>query len=126
MADRKRVEVTAGQAFEGLFEWFKAHPWMAKIDPKTADMSQEIAARQALLLLRSDDVEVFRQLPLGVQGLAAYLLLDFMARLSGPWAGRTWIIEEAKDPQVPDLVRACWLVIEQEIHRANPPPSARH
>jgi hypothetical protein len=120
------TEITAEQVFEGLFNWFKLHPWAAKINPTTADKTQEVAAQQALLLFCSNDDETFRRLPSGVQGLAMYLLLDFMARVHGPWSTRTWLIDWPGDPKSLDLARACWLAIEQEIHRTNPPPAARH
>ena len=116
--------VTADEAFEGLFNWFKANPWFVKIDIQTADLTQESAAQQAVLALSADQA-AFHRLPPGVQGLAARLVLDFFGKLHATLNHRVWTIDQPQGAHR-DLTQLMWLVIAQEIDRASPPPLARH
>lgn len=110
--------VTAEEVFGGIYAWFQANPWFTKIDIKVADLTQQVAAQQAVLSLH-DSPEVFHRLPAGVQGLAARFIYSFMAELRGPMLGRVWAVNLPADAPR-DPVRLAWLAIEQEIALTNP------
>lgn len=121
----KTIEITAHQALAGLYYWFRQNPWFLDIDIKNSELTQAIAAQEALLLLSTNDVDAFQSLPVGAQGLALRLLLDFIARLDGLWRNRRWQID-ADHPFALDTTHAPWLVIAQEIARLTPRSLLNH
>lgn len=118
------LQVPAQDVFDGLYLWMQANPWFLKIDIQTADLTQEAGAQQAVLAMDGDRA-VFDRLPLGVQGLAARFIVEFMAVLRTTMLDRVW---QVSPPQgVPlGLDRLAWLVIAQEIDLAFPPPTKPH
>jgi hypothetical protein len=118
------MQVSAEQVLAGLYAWFQQNTWFSKVSIEKADLAQEAAAQQALLLLASKDKAAFMALSPGVQGLAARFVYSFMADLLGPLQNRGWMLIDAPESDSPaDLT---WRVIASEIERTNPPPLERH
>lgn len=110
-----KTQVTADEVFAALFAWFQKNVWFTKIDIQPADLTQQVAAQQAVLSLR-DGVDVFHRMPVGVQALAARFIYGFMAELRGPMLGRVWVVNPTQGVQQ-EQENLMWLVIEQEIAR---------
>ena len=127
-AKKKRLTdtfiVTAEEVFGSLYAWFKVNVWFTKIDIKIADLTQESAARHAVLTLR-DHQDVFQRLPIGVQGLAARFIYGFMAELRMSMLTKTWVIS-GPNSERPGETQLAWLVIAQEILSTASPPSKPH
>jgi hypothetical protein len=119
-----KTQVTADEVFAALYGWFQLNSWFTKIDIQPADLTQQVAAQQAVLSLR-DGADVFHRMPVGVQALAARFIYGFMAELRGLMIGRVWVINLTEGVR-PDQVNLMWLVIEQEIALTSPLPSAPH
>ena len=124
MTPASDIETSAAVVVEGLYDWFKAHPWFVQEDLERADLTAEAAAQEALLSLARGRIDDYRRLPAGVRTLALRLQLDFLAKLMGPMAARTWPISPAAFGG--DKQRLAWAVVEHEIARSSSGPGSQH
>lgn len=104
------MKIDANKAFELMYELLKKKPWLNSAGIMSdADRPFEEAA--LMFLIKLETATSWGDCPEPARRVANSLLIDFMAKLSGPYAQHVWKVPSGLSPW-----RQAAKLIRDEIH----------
>lgn len=116
----KKAKIDSKKAFELIYELFKAKPWLNSAGVLTSD-DHPFEDEALTFLLTLEKADGWGSCPDPACRVANSLLLDFIAKLNGPFSNRTWVVTPGLPPW-----RQAAEVIQAEIHQSHPRLLNRH
>lgn len=109
------TKIDAENAFRLLYELFRAKPWLLESGGTMKDGDAPFEDEALSFLLTLETADDFGQCPEPARRVASSLLVDFMHKLRGPFADRTWIVPAYLPPW-----RQAVRIVCAEIRRSHP------